>query len=111
MATDQSMADFIVDQLSSLGNVRARKMFGEYGLFYRDKMVALICDGQLFVKITDAGRKLLGEHETGLPYTTAKPCFLISETELEARDAVLELIRRTYDELPAPKKKQPRGIS
>lgn len=44
MASQQSIADYIVEQLDGTGMI-ARKMFGEFGLFYDGKMVALICDG------------------------------------------------------------------
>ena len=33
MATSQSTTHFILDQLSSVPNVRVRKMFGEYALY------------------------------------------------------------------------------
>jgi TfoX/Sxy family transcriptional regulator of competence genes len=32
MKTSQSTIDYLLDQLASLPNVRARKMFGEYAL-------------------------------------------------------------------------------
>jgi DNA transformation protein len=52
MATSRSTTEFILDQLSAVPNVRVRKMFGEYALYCDEKVVALICDDQLFVKIT-----------------------------------------------------------
>jgi TfoX/Sxy family transcriptional regulator of competence genes len=39
MATSQGTTDFILDQLSSVPNVRVRKMFGEYALYCDDKVV------------------------------------------------------------------------
>ena len=50
MATSRSTTEFILDQLSAVPNVRVRKMFGEYALYCDEKVVALICDDQLFVK-------------------------------------------------------------
>ena len=55
MPTSQSTIDFLLDQLSGLPRVRARKMFGEYALYCQEKVVALVCDNQLFVKITPEG--------------------------------------------------------
>jgi TfoX/Sxy family transcriptional regulator of competence genes len=52
MATKQSTIDYLLDQLGSLPKVRARKMFGEYALYCNEKVVALICDDELYVKIT-----------------------------------------------------------
>ena len=48
--------DFILDQLRDVQLIRARKMFGEYALYCGDKVVALVCDDQLFVKITEPGK-------------------------------------------------------
>ena len=55
MATRQSTIDFLLDQLADLPGVRARKMFGEYALYLDEKVVALVCDDQLFLKPTPAG--------------------------------------------------------
>ncbi len=55
MASQQSIADYIVEQLSGTG-VSARKMFGEFGLFAEGKMIALICDDRFYVKQTETGR-------------------------------------------------------
>ena len=76
MASRQSIADYIVEQLDAAG-VTARKMFGEFGLFSEGKMVALICDDQLYVKPTAKGRSFLGDCPEGQPYPRAKPHFLI----------------------------------
>lgn len=54
MSTAADTILFITDQLASLGGrIRTRKMFGEYALYCDEKVVALICDDQLFVKITE----------------------------------------------------------
>ena len=56
MSSQQSTVDFILDQISEAGDVSAKKMFGEYGLYCNGKMVASVCDDQLFVKPTAGGR-------------------------------------------------------
>jgi TfoX/Sxy family transcriptional regulator of competence genes len=37
MASDQAFVDFMFDQLQPAGPVSARKMFGEYGLYWDDQ--------------------------------------------------------------------------
>ena len=106
MASQQSMVDFIVDQISEAGEVSARKMFGEYGLYCGGKMVALVCDDQLFVKPTAGGRSRLSSVTEASPYPGAKPCFLISAEMLEDHEALTELIKITARELPLPAKKK-----
>jgi TfoX/Sxy family transcriptional regulator of competence genes len=106
MASRQSTIDFIVDQISEAGDVSARKMFGEYGLYCNGKMVALVCDDRLFVKPTAGGRSRLRTVTEASPYPHAKPCFLISAEMLEDHEALTELIKITAKELPLPVKKK-----
>jgi DNA transformation protein and related proteins len=106
MATRQSTIDFILDQLGVLRGVRSKKMFGEYALYYEEKVVALVCDDQLFVKPTSAGKALLGSRcREGMAYPGAKPSLLIGADELEDHDKLSELIRVTAEALPVPKLK------
>lgn len=105
MSTSQSTIDFLLDQLASLPGVRVRKMFGEYALYCEDKVVALVCDNQLFVKITAPGRDLVGEHyEEGEAYPGAKPSMVIGAEEIEDSERLCELIRITAAALPVPRK-------
>ena len=48
MATKPEYAAYVCDQLRGAGEVAARKMFGEYGLYCDGKVIGLICDNQLF---------------------------------------------------------------
>lgn len=106
MATGQSTIDYILDQLQPLDGVRAKKMFGEYALYYEEKVVALVCDDQLFVKITPAGKALLGErYQEGFAYPGAKPSMLVGAEDLDDRDRLCELVRITAAGLPMPKLK------
>lgn len=107
MATQQEMIDFLLDQVEGAGAVRARKMFGEYALYLDEKVVALVCDNQLFVKITEPGRMFVGDHyEEGLPYQGAKPWMRVNEELFDDREWLIELLRRTADALPLPKPKK-----
>lgn len=78
MATKQSIVDFIIEQISEAGAVSAKKMFGEYGVYCDGKMAALVCDDELFIKITPGGKFFVGECPEKSPYPGAKPCLLIS---------------------------------
>jgi DNA transformation protein and related proteins len=106
MATSQSTIDFLLDQLSGLAGVRVRKMFGEYALYVGDLVVALVCDDQLFVKITAPGKALVGQHYAeGVAYPGAKPSILVGAEVLEDHERLNELIRATAAALPPPKAK------
>lgn len=105
MASDIGFVEFVLDQIEPDLEMTHKKMFGEYGLYSRDKILAVICDDQLFVKPTNAGRAYIGEPEMAPPYPGAAPRFLISD-KIEDGAWLSELLRVTYDELPAPKKKK-----
>lgn len=109
MSTCQSTIDFLLDQLSQLSRVRARKMFGEWALYCDEKVVALVCDDQLFVKITPEGLKLMGKRFVeGAAYPGAKPSMRLGAREIEDRDFLCKLLRATADSLPTPKPKAPK---
>jgi TfoX/Sxy family transcriptional regulator of competence genes len=104
MASDKTQLDFVLDQMNKAGVVRAKSMFGEYGIYCDGKIVALFCDNSLFVKPTEAGRAFIQSVVEGSPYPGAKPYFLIEE-KVEDREWITQLIRITARELPPPKKK------
>ncbi|MBN2438748.1 MAG: TfoX/Sxy family protein [Deltaproteobacteria bacterium] len=109
MTTSQDTIDYLLDQLSSLPNVRARKMFGEYALYCDEKVVALVCDNQLFVKITPPGKDLVGQrYVEGEAYPGAKPSMVVDAEEIDDGERLCELIRITAAALPAPKPKRPK---
>ena len=60
MASDLNFVEFIVEQIENAGVITYRKMFGEYALYCNSKVIALICDNQLFVKPTKAGKSFIG---------------------------------------------------
>lgn len=110
MATKRSIIDYIVDQLADVPDIRERKMFGEYALYCREKVVALVCDDELFVKMTDEGKSFAGDrYEEGAAYPGAKPSMRIDPDMIEDREALAELIRITEAALPMPKSKKRKG--
>ncbi len=114
MASDLGFIEFIVDQIENAGEITYKKMFGEYALYSDGKVVALICDDQLFVKPTEAGKSFISNVVEAPPYPGAKLYFLI-EDKIEDREWISNLIRLTAKELPEPKlkrlKKKNRGDS
>ncbi len=107
MATTVTTIEYIEDQLTKLNGMRTRKMFGEYAVYCRNKVVALVCDDTLYVKITSAGQAFVGhDFPLGYPYPGAKAAFRIDEDKLEDREWLTELIQITYAELPEPKPKK-----
>ena len=105
MASDSTFVEYVRDQISEAGQISFKKMFGEYAVYYEEKVIGLICDNQLFIKPTAAGRSMIGNVVEAPPYPSAKPYFLIGE-QLDDRQWMSHLIQLTAEEVPAPKPKK-----
>lgn len=105
MASDQEFVNYVVNQMENAGSITFRKMFGEYAIYCDGKVVALVCDNQLFVKPTSAGRSFIRNIVEAPPYPGAKLSFLI-EDKLEDHKWLSKLISITAAELPIPKPKK-----
>ena len=105
MASEQKFVDFIIDQIGFLEQVASKKMFGEYGLYFDNKLFGLVCDNKLFIKPTQSGRKYIKDVVEASPYPGAKPNFLIEE-KLDDREWLRKLMNITVKELPEPKQKK-----
>ena len=105
MPSNQTTADYILEQIAKAGNVRARKMFGEYTIYCDEKIVGFVADDQLFIKPTQIGKKFLEHYKEKPPYPGAKLCLLVPGDRWEDHEWLTELIRLSAVELPLPKKK------
>lgn len=104
MASNADFVQYISDQCSAAGDIVARKMFGDYGIYCNGKIFGLICDDKLYLKPTKAGEHLLKEVIMSPPYNGAKDYFLINDVDDHAY--LSALVKATCDELPAPKAKK-----
>lgn len=102
MANDQAFIDYVCDQIDAGCEVTHRHMFGGTTLYSKGKVVALICDNQLFVKPTDAGRAYIGEVTEAPAYEGSKNFFLIAD-EVDDGEWLTGLIQQTEQALPAPR--------
>jgi len=106
MRTTQATIDEILACIASAGEVRARKMFGEYAIYCNDKVVALACRDELFIKATPAGQTMAPELELEPAYPGAKPGLHIPKDRWNEGTWLADLVRTTADDLPAKKKKR-----
>lgn len=104
MASNQKFVDFVTDQIKRAGEISAKKMFGEYGIYSDGKMFGLICDNKLFIKPTKSGREFIGKVVESPPYPGAKPSFLIGD-KIEDSEWLSKLVRISLKELPEAKPK------
>ena len=105
MSNDQDFIDYVIDQVA--GDVTFRHMFGGTTLYMNGKVVALICDNQLFVKPTSSGRAYIGDVVEAPPYEGARNSFLVGD-EIDDAEWLTGLFAVTEEELPAPRPKRKR---
>ena len=103
MASNPDFVQYIVDQCGKAGDITARKMFGDYGVYCNGKIFGLVSDNGFYVKPTEAGRQMLRSVDLRPPYEGAKPYFYIED--VDDSDYVSALVRATCADLPEPKPK------
>lgn len=82
MATQKETIEFILSKLRDRNRFAARAMFGEYALYADGRVVALVCDNLLYVKILPASDALERLCEKGEPYPGARPYYLVEEGQI-----------------------------
>ena len=106
MASSKEYTEFVLDQLSGLGELSCKPMMGEYILYYRGKIFGGIYDDRLLVKNTPSARRLMPDAPLELPYPGAKEMLLVDR--VDDRDFLRDLLTAMVDELPEPKEKRKR---
>lgn len=103
MASHRDFVDYVAEQLREAGVIRAKRMFGEYGLYCDGIFFAVICDDQLFVKRTPQGEEAFPNLPKAPPYAGAKDYILVED--VDDRETMAALVRLTCLAL-APKKRR-----
>lgn len=103
MASNIDFVQYITDQCSGAGEIEARKMFGDWGMYCNGKIFGLVSDNGFYVKPTEAGRKMLRSEMLRPPYEGAKPYFYIED--VDDREYLSELVAASCAELPEPRAK------
>jgi len=106
MSTQKETVEFILDKLGDQGRFSVRAMFGEYALYADGKVVALVCDDQLYVKIVPASGELESLCEKGEPYPGAKEYYVVEEDQLTQLGQLPILLLDIAETLPEKKKKK-----
>ena len=104
MATNKEYIDYVIEQIKGVGELRSKKMFGEYMIYVNNKPILLVCDNTVYVKKADEIKELMECADIGFPYKGAKEHYILDvENELISRKVInaLELVTK----IPIPKKK------
>ena len=81
MASHKAFVDYITEQLGGAGEIRAKTMFGEYGLYCDGQFFAVICEDQLFLKCTPQGEAAFPHLPKAPPYPGARDSLLVEDVE------------------------------
>ena len=79
MSEQQEFATHIVDLLAHFGSCESRRMFGGFGIFHQDLMIALIANGSLYLKADDQTRAVFeSEGSEAFTYFKQEKAFKLS---------------------------------
>ncbi len=104
MSTSKNFIAYVLDQISD-PRAHTQSMFGEYALYYNDRVVGFICDDTVLLKITPNTTALLPHGEKWPAYPGSKDYYIIDDM-LDDRDRLLELLQRCAADVPLKKKKK-----
>ena len=107
MASDPGTVAFAVEQMAGAGALRHARMFGEYAIWCDGKLVALVCDNQLFLKPTAGALALMVGLPMAPPYAGARP-MVIGDALLDDPDRLARVVAQIAADLPEPRPKKPR---
>lgn len=102
MACTLDYIDFVCSQLNGIGEIRTRKMFGDWCIYIDEKPVVLACDNICYVKKHAAIEDMMSDAECGCPYDGAKEHYIL---DIEHGDDAKRVVRKLVEVLPYPKKK------
>ncbi len=101
---NKELAEYIMDQLSELGDVRNIPMMGGYIFYYKERIFGGIYGNGFMVKVTKASEKYMPDSEPKPPYEGAKP--MLPVTILDDRLSLQKMVEEIYSELPERKIKK-----
>ena len=102
MACSNEFIESICSILAPLGEVRSRKMMGDYVIYLNEKCVITACDNTAYVKKLPCLADLMEDAECGCPYEGAKEAYILDFAEPQKVRKVIEIL---WDKLPFPKSK------
>ncbi|MDE6288742.1 MAG: TfoX/Sxy family protein [Muribaculaceae bacterium] len=103
MPCSSDFIEFVCDTLAPLGEVRSRKMMGDYVIYVNEKCVITACDNIAYVKKLPCIADLMSDAECGCPYQGAREAYILDFSD--ARKAV-KVVETLWDYLPFPKSKK-----
>lgn len=105
MATTNEYIEYVCEQINGVGNIRYKKMFGEYMVYVNEKPVIIVCDNTTFVKKLDCIEKEMENADIGYPYKGAKEHYILDIDNSDFCKFIVTQIEKVTP-IPKPKKKK-----
>jgi TfoX/Sxy family transcriptional regulator of competence genes len=105
MATTIEYIEYVCEQIEGIGDIRYKKMFGEFMVYVNDKPVIIVCDNNAFVKKLDCIEEMMKNAETGYPYSDAKEHYILDIDNSDFCKMVVSEIEKVTP-IPKPRKKK-----
>jgi TfoX/Sxy family transcriptional regulator of competence genes len=107
MATTVDFIEYVCEQITGVGDIRCKKMFGEYMVYVNDKPILLVCDNTVYVKILPCLDEAMGNAQKGFPYKGAKEHYILDIDDSELNRKVISMLEPVTS-LPKPRKTRKR---
>ena len=91
MATTNEYIEYICEQIKGVGDIRYKKMFGEFMVYVNEKPVIIVC--------------MMENADIGFPYKGAKEHYVLDIDNADFCKEVITKIEKVTP-LPKPKKKK-----
>lgn len=105
MSTTVDFIEYVCDQIAGAGEIRYRKMFGEYMVYVNNKPILLVCDNTVFAKILPCLDETMREADKEFPYDGAKEHYVLDIDNAEFSKKVIAILEPVTP-IPKPKKKK-----
>lgn len=103
MASTVDYVEYVCEQIQGVGEIRYRKMFGDYMVYVNDKPVLLVCDNIVYVKQLDIIKEKLKDPDVGIPYKGAKERYIL---DIDNKELSKEVVLVLEEVTPLPKKRK-----
>lgn len=97
----RAVPEDLLEALSESADASVKAMFGGYCVYLEGKVVALVCDGSIFVKRSQADHELEGWATLDTAYPGAQPTWRLPDGAVpDDPDRVTAIIQRVATTLP-----------
>ncbi len=100
MACTKEYINFVCSQLKGVGEIRTKKMCGDWCIYVDNKLVILACDNLCYVKMHPSIESMMKGAWTSYPYEGAKEHYIL---EIENKKKALLVVRKLTEVMPISK--------